>query len=413
VTHGDAAAGHEAARRSRGTPAPGRRERALWLALLAANRGGLLKRLQGKRGTIDGLLALSPDEIRGRVGPARKGRMAPDDLEESTFRRLLAAGPGCVAAELAATTTHTSVVTWLDDEYPSSLREVADAPTALFLRGRAAQGLRDLERLTVVAVVGARTPSPYGREMTRVLARDLTDAGLLVISGMALGIDAVAQQQAVDAWERVRRAPSLGAEVRERVSTVAVLGCGVQVTYPRENARLAERICRSGLIVSEFPGDTPARPWRFPCRNRVIAGLARAVVVVEGSERSGSLLTAGFATQIGRDVLAVPGEAGRRLSAGPHRLLRRGAHVCESADDVLEAIGLKQVAWTTRRAPGLPADGPLGLMLAELDGGERSVDELAATLSAGVAEVGALLSQLEVDGLVVRVAAGRYRCRRG
>ena len=112
-------------------------------------------------------------------------------------------------------------------------------------------------------------------------------------------------------------------------------------------------------------------------------------------------------------MLAVPGEAGRRLSAGPHRLLRRGAHLCESADDVLDAIGLKQLAWTTRRAPGPPADGPLGLLLAELDGGERTVDDLAATLRAGVAEVGALLGQLEVDGLVVRVAAGRYRCRRG
>ena len=123
-----------------------------------------------------------------------------------------------------------------------------------------------------------------------------------------------------------------------------MLGCGIHVTYPKENARLAKQIERTGMLLSEFPGLVPARPWRFPCRNRVIAGLARAVVVVEGGERSGSLLTADFATQLGRDVLAVPGEAGRRLSAGPHRLLREGAHLCESADDVLDVIGLRQAA---------------------------------------------------------------------
>jgi DNA processing protein len=273
-------------------------------------------------------------------------------------------------------------------------------------------GLRDLEERSVVAIVGARSPSPYGGEMTRLIARDLTDAGVLVISGMALGIDAIAQTEAVAAASR--RGPGLDAAADDGpCSTVAVLGCGIDITYPRENARLADRIARTGLLLSEFPGQVPARPWRFPCRNRVIAGLARAVVVVEGSERSGSLLTAAFAADLGRDVLAVPGEAGRRLSAGPHKLLRRGAHLCESAGDVLEAIGLRQAAWSRKRAAGPAVTGPLGRVLSELDSGERTVDELAAALRGGAAEVAALLAGLEVDGLVARAESGRYRlCRR-
>ena len=337
--------------------------------------------------------------------------MGPDEQQESTFRALLAGGPAA-AGSVVEPLRDARIVRWDDEVYPSALREVRDAPPALFVKGRIGDGLRDLEEMPVVAIVGARNPSPYGREMTRLIARDLTDAGVLVISGMALGIDAIAQREAVVA--RTARRPGLQtSEPRRRCSTVAVLGCGIHVTYPRENARLAGEIAGTGLLLSEFPADVPARPWRFPCRNRVIAGLARAVVVVEGSERSGSLLTATFASDLGRDVLAVPGEAGRRLSAGPHRLLRRGAHLCESADDVLDAIGLGRAAWSTRRATGAPVTGPLGVVVSELDGGERTVDELAAAVHGSAAEVAALLAGLEVDGLVSRVESGRYRlCRR-
>jgi DNA processing protein len=385
-----------------------RRQMALWLGLLAAYRGGFLKRLIGDDGTLDQALRLSADEVRATVKPPRAGKMGPDEREESAFRRILAAGPHGARAEVEPLGA-ARVVTWFDPEYPEALREVLDAPPVLFVKGRVDQGLADLRDLTTVAIVGARGPSPYGREMTRLLARDLTDAGLLVISGLAMGVDAAAQQEAVTARTPARTGPGGAA----RTSTVAVLGCGVHVVYPRENRRLAGRIADTGLVVSEFPGTVPARPWRFPCRNRIIAGLARAVVVVEGGERSGSLLTAGFATQIGRDVLAVPGEAGRRLTAGPHKLLRQGAHLCESADDVLEAIGLKDAAWSTRRAAGPAAHGPLSVVLNELEGGEHTVDELAAVLHASVAEVAALLSALEVDGLVSCAETGRYRLRRG
>jgi DNA processing protein len=383
---------------------------AVWLGLLAAHRGGLSKRFVDEKRSLENVLRATPDEIRAMVGPPRRGRMGPDEQEESTFRRLLAAGPSCAATELGPP-GEIRVITWDDPAYPADLKQVRDAPPVLFARGRVADGLRALAARPVVAVVGTRAPSPYGREMTRLIARDLTDAGLLVVSGMALGVDAVAQREAV-ARQAAAAAPGRAGHTR-RVSTVAVLGCGIRVAYPRENARLAEDIARTGLVVSEFPGDVPARPWRFPCRNRVIAGLARAVVVVEGSDRSGSLLTAGFALQLGRDVLAVPGEAGRRLSAGPHKLLRQGAHVCESAADVLEVIGLRDAAWSTRRVAGAQMSGPLGVVVSALDDGERTVDELAVAVGGSAAEVAALLAGLEVDGLVARTDGGRYRLCRG
>jgi len=398
----------------RARPATRRDAMALWIGVLAACRGGFisqaLKAVQPPEDRcVDRLLDLDPAEVASTVGPPRRGRMGPDECQESMFRAVLAGGPGAARAH-AARGAGVRVVLFDDDVYPEALREVRDAPPALFLRGRVADGLRDLGRLPVVAVVGTRGPSPYGREMTRLLSRDLTEAGVLVVSGLAMGVDAVAQATAVEA-----RASGVALSSAESApcSTVAVLGCGIRVDHPRSNRTLARRIAATGMLLSEFPGDAPASPWRFPCRNRVIAGLARAVVVVEGGEHSGSLLTAGFAMELGRDVLAVPGEAGRRLSAGPHRLLREGAHLCESADDVLDVIGLRLAGWSTRRRPGVGAAGPAGKVLSELDAGERTVDELAAAIGGSVADVAALVSGLEVDGVVARADCGRYRLCRG
>lgn len=452
------------ARRQAGTERPGgqaeaerlrRRAVAIWLALLAAHRGGLIKRLVGKEATLTEVVALPEAQLRRCVGPSRvpaktssphgEGieadceRLAaahepPRTEEEPAFTRILAAGPGRLR-DVLAMPSGVQVVTWEDEAYPSQLRDLRDAPPALFLRGRVREGLQALERSPVVAIVGTRGPSPYGVEMARAIARDLAAAGVLVISGLASGIDAVAQSAAMDA---VRQCADTGAATgragatepasptepaaatpRARrfpaVSTVGVLGCGVDVVYPKSNASMFREVRATGLLVSEFPPGTPARAWRFPARNRVIAGLARAVLVVEGGERSGSLLTADFAEQIQRDVLAVPGEAGRRLSAGPHRLLRAGAHLCESADDVLEVIGLRSLGWTTRRA-GLPGDGtgPLAAAVTALDAGERSIDEVAALLGCRAPEAAAMLASLEVEGVVQPAGGGRYRlCRDG
>src|SRR5207253_8595993 len=209
-----------------------------------------------------------------------------------------------------------------DTGFPRLLRELHDPPPGLFLRGSA-----DAELLShaVVAIVGARSCSSYGSQVARLLGRELAAAGLVVVSGLARGVDGEAHRGALEGGG----------------ATIAVLGCGVDRDYPAAHARLAAEIAESGLVVSEYaPGVEPA-PWRFPARNRIVAGLAAASVIVEARERSGALITADFALEAGREVFAVPGEITSSLSAGTNALLRLGATPLTSAADVLEALGLE------------------------------------------------------------------------
>ena len=202
-----------------------------------------------------------------------------------------------------------------DAAYPALLAAIHDPPPELFLRGSGETAL--LER-PAVAIVGARACSSYGRSVARSLARETAAAGVAVVSGMARGIDGEAHRGALDAGG----------------VTVAVLGCGVDRDYPAAHADLARRICEQGLVVSEYePGVEPA-PWRFPARNRIIAGLCRATVIVEARERSGALITADFALEEGREVLAVPGEITSALSDGTNALLRLGATPVTCAGDI-------------------------------------------------------------------------------
>ena len=202
------------------------------------------------------------------------------------------------------------------------LAAIHDPPPALWVRGGAGDAILSGR---AVAVVGARACSAYGRSVARSLGRDLAAAGLVVVSGMARGIDGEAHRGALEA-----------AGV-----TVAVLGCGIDRDYPAAHAELARRICERGLVVSEYePGVEPA-PWRFPARNRIIAGLCEATVVVEARERSGALITADFALEEGREVLAVPGEITSALSAGTNALLRLGATPVTCSEDVLEVFGIE------------------------------------------------------------------------
>jgi DNA processing protein len=254
----------------------------------------------------------------------------------------------------------------------------------------------------VVGVVGARGPSAYGREMATAIATDLARAGVVVVSGLAMGIDAVAQQAALRAARHARSA------------TVGILGCGVDVVYPQCNARLFAGVLARGLLVSEFVWGLRPRAWRFPARNRIIAGLCDALVVVEGSEHSGALITADFMNELNGNVLAVPGEAGRRLFAGPHKILREYGHLCESAADVLGMLQLGsaiQPAVGTAYAPGIGADAQRALAL--LDSGERTPDEIAAAAGVSVSTAAGLLSRLEVEGFVQMAVGGRYRLVRG
>ena len=253
-------------------------------------------------------------------------------------------------------------------DFPPLLRAIHDPPVGLFLRG--AGGMEVLAR-PAVAVVGARACSGYGASVGRRLGRELARAGLLVVSGMARGVDAEAHRGALDG----------------NGMTIAVLGCGIDRDYPAAHSELARRIADACLLVSEYgPGVEPA-PWRFPARNRIVAGLCAATVVVEARERSGALITADFALEEGREVFAVPGEITSSLSAGTNALLKLGASPLTSAADVLSCFGLDAES---------PAE-PSGL----LDLLPASADELARSTGLSAAKVAKTLVELELNGAVV------------
>jgi DNA processing protein len=268
--------------------------------------------------------------------------------------------------------------------FPRSLAAIFDPPVGLFVRGE--EDIALLER-PAVAIVGARSCSPYGASVARTLGRELAVAGLVVVSGLARGIDGEAHRGALEAGG----------------TTIAVLGCGVDRVYPAAHAELARRVAERGLIVSEYaPGVEPA-PWRFPARNRVIAGLAAATVVVEARERSGALITADLALEEGREVFAVPGEITSALSAGTNALLRIGATALTSSTDVLEAFGIAPT-------PAVSVDlSPAGeLLLTRLRDRPAAVDELTRELAVPASEIATALAELELAALVDE-SAGVYR----
>jgi DNA processing protein len=254
-------------------------------------------------------------------------------------------------------------------EFPRVLRAIHDPPAGLFLRGMAKP---ELLAQPAVAIVGARASSGYGASVARSLARELAAAGLVVVSGLARGIDAEAHRGALEA----------------NGTTVAVLGCGIDRDYPAAHAELARRVADAGLIVSEYaPGVEPA-PWRFPARNRIVAGLCAVTVVVEARERSGALITADLALEEGREVFAVPGEITSSLSAGTNALLTTAA-------DVLASFGIEL-------EPAQAETSPLLELL------PASADELVRKTGLAAGEVARALVELELEGRVA-VCDGVYR----
>jgi DNA processing protein len=277
---------------------------------------------------------------------------------------------------------------WLarsDPAFPPLLASIHDPPPGLFLRGR---GPVELLFQPSVSVVGARSCTDYGAHVARALARELAAAGVVVVSGLARGIDGWAHRGALEG-----RAP-----------TVAVLGCGVDRDYPRAHSALATQIAETGLIVSEYPPGVAPAPWRFPARNRIVAGLAPATVVVEARDRSGALITADLALEEGREVMAVPGEITSSLSRGTNALLRLGATPVTSAADVLEAIGIAPPE--AEDVP--PPSGAGAAVLAALDSGAVTADEVARAVGIAPAAAAAALIELELSGLV-SASAGIYR----
>lgn len=275
-----------------------------------------------------------------------------------------------------------------DARFPPRLKAIFDPPRSLYLRG---SGEPELLGQRAVGVVGARSCSPYGAQVARMLGRELAAAGLVVISGLARGIDGEAHRGALESGG----------------PTVGVLGCGIDRDYPAVNASLSRRMEDGGLVVSEYEAGVEPAPWRFPARNRIIAGLCEAVVVVEARERSGALITADFALEEGREVFAVPGEITSALSVGSNALLRLGATPLTGSGDVLDALGIERAAATedpdvseaARRVLGLVRDAPSG------------ADELVARASLEAGAVSVALTELELAGLVA-AADGVYRAVR-
>jgi DNA processing protein len=276
-----------------------------------------------------------------------------------------------------------------DDLYPGGLRDAADAPWALIGRGDPALLGKIADPGDVVTVVGARRASSYGREVARALGHDLAAAGLVVVSGMAFGIDACAHRGALESG-----------------LTVAVLGCGADVSYPAAHRSLWRRAQERGLVLSELPPGTGAWRWAFPARNRIMAALAGMTVVVEAAERSGSLITADLAADLGRDVGAVPGPVSSRASAGPNGLLAGGACLVRDAQDVLDAMLGPGVRRAERLGPLV--EPPAADVLKAVERGEDTCEAISAALDLAGGEAAAALAALEAAGYVTCSLVGVY-----
>ena len=370
-----------------------------WLRLILVPGVGTAHfiRLLARFHTPSEVLRASEGALREVVGPVLAKRItqyadtADCDAQE---RRMDACGAHLITLEDAA--------------YPIRLAEIYDPPLALFVRGELHQ--RDE---TSIAVVGTRRATPYGIRMAEKFGRELAARGVTVVSGMALGVDSAAHHAAIDAGGR----------------TIAVLGCGVDVVYPPQNAELMHAISQHGCVVSQFIMGAKPSAGHFPYRNRIISGLTMGTLVVEAPPESGALITARQAAEQGREVFAVPGQVGVRNSEGPHALIREGAKLAETVDDILVEIGLpapvRQPAAAFRRetaaappaqpsAPQAPKPAPESIstlerdILSVLSPNGSFVDEIAAACRVSISEALSSLTLLELKGLVRQFSGKRF-----
>src|SRR5271168_1048764 len=281
-----------------------------WVALaltpgLGARTAGKLLREFGSPDAIfnASLTALEAQRIPAAVAQAIHTRQP---LSDAAKELALVQAAGC------------RLLTWDEPEYPRRLREIYDPPTLLYVRGNV-----ELLGRHLISVVGARRPTPYGNQMAERLARDLAARGIVISSGLARGIDSSAHRGALSATGG---------------ATIGVLGCGIDVVYPKENKKIFAEMQVRGAIISEFPMGTFPAPQNFPIRNRIIAGMALGVVVVEGEQYSGSLITARLAMEFGREVFGVPGNATQPSSFGPNQLIKQGAKLVTGWEDVVEEL---------------------------------------------------------------------------
>jgi DNA processing protein len=304
------------------------------------------------------------------------------------------------ARELAAVQAHgCRLLTWDEPQYPSRLREIYDPPPLLYVIGNV-----ELLNRHSVAIVGARRPTPYGNQMAERLGKDLAQRGLAIASGLARGIDACAHKGALSAPGGI---------------TIGVLGCGIDVVYPKENRKIFAEIQERGAIATEFPMGTFPAPQNFPIRNRMIAGMSLGVVVVEGAQYSGSLITARLAMEFGREVFAVPGNVTQPMSFGPNLLIKQGAKLVASWEDVVEELP------TPVRAELLPVEiasqeERTALITGQLSASERilygllgtdqasPIDDLVELSGLSSSEVLASLFDLEMKGVVRQLPGKQF-----
>ncbi len=274
-----------------------------------------------------------------------------------------------------------------DPAYPLLLRNIPAAPPLIYVQGNI-----DSHQTWTVAIVGTRSPTSYGREVAQRLSYDLAQQGVTVVSGLAIGVDSIAHQAALEAEGR----------------TIAVLGSGVDQPYPERNRDLAARIIEHGALISDYPLGTRPVAMNFPARNRLISGLSLATLVIEAGERSGALITVDFALEQGRDVFAVPGHIFSRQSIGTHRLLRDGASLATCAADILESLNLTTAAVQQEARSELPSDPIEAKVLDILSYEPQPIDEIGRSVGMQAGEVAATLAMLELKGLVRQAGPMEY-----
>lgn len=354
---------------------------AAWLRLtLVPGIGGeTQRRLLAAFGGAEEVFAAGRSAIAGVIGTPATARLLDTDV-----------GAAVDAALTWAAASDRRVVVLGDADYPQSLLAIADPPSLLYVRGRA-----ELLATPSLAIVGSRNATPAGAQTARQFAAALAEAGLAIVSGLALGIDGAAHRGALDAGG----------------DTIAVIGTGIDRIYPAQHETLAREIAARGAIVSEFPLASPPLPGNFPRRNRLIAGLARGVLVVEAALGSGSLITARLAAEQGREVFAIPGSIHSPQARGCHQLLRDGAKLVETATDVIEELRWSAIA---RPAPAAAASPPAHSadaqrVLAALGHDPCAIDELAHRSGLTAAELSVILLRLELDGELASLPGGRYQ----
>jgi len=280
-----------------------------------------------------------------------------------------------------------TVLTWDDDGYPSRLREISPSPPVLYVRGEIQP-----EDHWAVAVVGTRRITAYGRQVAENIVTKLAHSGITIVSGMARGVDSIAHKAALDAGGR----------------TFAVLGCGVDRIYPPENRSLAEKIMERGAMISNYPSGTAPEAANFPPRNRIISGLSMAVVVIEAGDKSGALITAGYAAEQGREVFAVPGNMLAPQSRGTNRLIQDGAHILLDPHEILEVLDLTRITEQSAARTVLPSNALEAQLFDVLSHEPKHVDEIRNQTHLNIEEVTSTLALMELKGMVRQVGGMRY-----